>query len=192
MPIRRLLTNHFQTSTGQYQKSSPSEDEASQCHDRTPTLLRNRRLSMLDQRIKTIMLKSVTPGLASPLLPAPAGWLHLRCDSPRFQNTCSANKLFALSMAAKKYYASCSYIMIFQESTGRSASLNDQSNFSSASGSSVGSWYGERYSCKSADLALTRVLGSKTSMFSRRSIAIIVNYISTRCGSSPYRVGRHS
>ena len=32
------------------------------------------------------------------------------------------------------------YIMIFQVSTGKSASLNDQSNFSSATGSSVGSW----------------------------------------------------
>lgn len=32
------------------------------------------------------------------------------------------------------------YIMIFHVSTGRSASLNDQSNFSSALGSSVGSW----------------------------------------------------
>jgi hypothetical protein len=32
------------------------------------------------------------------------------------------------------------YIMIFQVSTGRSASLKDQSNFSSATGSSVGSW----------------------------------------------------
>lgn len=32
------------------------------------------------------------------------------------------------------------YIMIFQVSTGKSASLNDQSNFSWASGSSVGSW----------------------------------------------------
>jgi len=31
------------------------------------------------------------------------------------------------------------YIMIFQVSTGKSASLNDQSNFSSAAGSSVGS-----------------------------------------------------
>lgn len=32
------------------------------------------------------------------------------------------------------------YIIIFHVSTGRSASLNDQSNFSSATGSSVGSW----------------------------------------------------
>jgi hypothetical protein len=40
----------------------------------------------------------------------------------------------------------CSHIMIFQVSTGRSASLKDQSNFSSATGSSVGSWYGARYS----------------------------------------------
>jgi hypothetical protein len=32
------------------------------------------------------------------------------------------------------------HIMIFQVSTGRSASLKDQSNFSSATGSSVGSW----------------------------------------------------
>jgi len=32
------------------------------------------------------------------------------------------------------------HIMIFQVSTGKSASLNDQSNFSSATGSSVGSW----------------------------------------------------
>ena len=32
------------------------------------------------------------------------------------------------------------YIMIFQVSTGRSASLKDQSNFSSDTGSSVGSW----------------------------------------------------
>ena len=31
------------------------------------------------------------------------------------------------------------YIIIFHVSTGRSASLNDQSNFSSAAGSSVGS-----------------------------------------------------
>lgn len=37
------------------------------------------------------------------------------------------------------------HIMIFHVSTGRSASLKDQSNFSSATGSSVGSWYGARY-----------------------------------------------
>lgn len=36
------------------------------------------------------------------------------------------------------------YIIIFQVSTGRSASLKLQSNFSSATGSSVGSWYGAR------------------------------------------------
>jgi hypothetical protein len=36
------------------------------------------------------------------------------------------------------------HIMIFQVSTGKSASLKDQSNFSSATGSSVGSWYGAR------------------------------------------------
>jgi hypothetical protein len=32
------------------------------------------------------------------------------------------------------------HIMIFHVSTGKSASLKDQSNFSSATGSSVGSW----------------------------------------------------
>lgn len=37
------------------------------------------------------------------------------------------------------YHVIESYIMIFQVSIGRSASLNDQSNFSSATGSSVGS-----------------------------------------------------
>ena len=62
--------------------------------------------------------------------------------------------------------------MIFQVSTGRSASLNDQSNFSSALGSSVGSWYGARYGWASASSALTRFLGSKTSMFSSRSMAV--------------------
>lgn len=63
------------------------------------------------------------------------------------------------------------YIMIFHVSTGRSASLNDQSNFSSATGSSLGSWYGARYSCAKPSPARTRILGSKTSIFSRRSIA---------------------
>lgn len=38
----------------------------------------------------------------------------------------------------------------FHVSTGKSASLNDQSNGSGATGSSVGSWYGARYSCASA------------------------------------------
>jgi len=66
----------------------------------------------------------------------------------------------------------CSYIMIFHVSTGSSASLNDQSNFSSATGSSVGSWYGERYSCANASAAFTLFLGSKTNISSKRSIAI--------------------
>jgi hypothetical protein len=36
----------------------------------------------------------------------------------------------------------------------------------------VGSWYGERYGSASASPALTRFLGSKTSMRSRSSIAV--------------------
>jgi hypothetical protein len=63
------------------------------------------------------------------------------------------------------------YIMTFQVSTGKSASLNDQSNCSSATGSSLGSWYGSRKGCKSASAALILVLGSKTSIFSRMSTA---------------------
>ena len=65
--------------------------------------------------------------------------------------------------------------MIFQVSIGRSASLNDQSNFCSAIGSSVGSWYGDRYSCASASPAFTRARGSKTSIFSSRSTATSVS-----------------
>lgn len=61
------------------------------------------------------------------------------------------------------------YIITFQVSTGRSASLNDQSNTSAATGSSVGSWYGARYSCASPSVAEIRVRGSKTSIFSSRS-----------------------
>lgn len=65
--------------------------------------------------------------------------------------------------------------MIFQVSTGRSASLKDQSNFSSATGSSVGSWYGERYGSASASPARTRFRGSKTNMRSRSSMAAEVS-----------------
>lgn len=63
------------------------------------------------------------------------------------------------------------YIMIFHVSTGRSASLKLQSNFSWAMGSSLGSWYGARYSCARASVAVIRFLGSNTSMRSSRSIA---------------------
>lgn len=67
--------------------------------------------------------------------------------------------------------ASKTYIMIFHVSTGRSASLKLQSNFSWAMGSSLGSWYGARYSCARASVAVIRFLGSNTSMRSSRSIA---------------------
>lgn len=51
------------------------------------------------------------------------------------------------------------HIMIFHVSTGKSASLKDQSNFSSATGSSVSSWYGARYGAASAASALIRSFG---------------------------------
>ena len=63
------------------------------------------------------------------------------------------------------------HIIIFHVSIGRSASLKDQSNFSSATGSSVGSWYGDRYSCARPPAAVIRFFGSKTSIFSSRSMA---------------------
>jgi hypothetical protein len=63
------------------------------------------------------------------------------------------------------------YIIIFQVSTGKSASLKDQSNFVSATGSSVGSWYGATYSWARASPAGIRFRGSKTSIRSRRSTA---------------------
>ncbi len=63
------------------------------------------------------------------------------------------------------------YIITFQVSTGRSASLKLQSNFSAAIGSPEGSWYGETYSCSSDTEASIRFRGSKTSIFSRRSRA---------------------
>lgn len=65
----------------------------------------------------------------------------------------------------------CTNIIIFHVSTGRSASLKLQSNFSSAMGSSVGSWYGVRYSWANASVAVIRFLGSNTSILSNRSIA---------------------
>lgn len=61
--------------------------------------------------------------------------------------------------------------MIFHVSTGRSASLKLQSNFSSATGSSVGSWYGARYSCARASVAVILFFGSKTSILSSMSTA---------------------
>ena len=64
------------------------------------------------------------------------------------------------------------YIMTFHVSTGKSASLKLQSNFSSATGSSVGSWYGATYSCSRVCVASIRFLGSKTSIFSKRSSAL--------------------
>jgi hypothetical protein len=45
-----------------------------------------------------------------------------------------------ISLYSCRSLRALTYIMIFQVSTGRSASLKDQSNFSSATGSSVGSW----------------------------------------------------
>lgn len=45
-----------------------------------------------------------------------------------------------LLMEGKRGKRSSAYIMIFQLSTGSSASLKDQSKRSPASGSSVGSW----------------------------------------------------
>lgn len=45
-----------------------------------------------------------------------------------------------VSIASPSHHRKDTHIMIFHVSTGRSASLNDQSNFSSALGSSVGSW----------------------------------------------------
>lgn len=63
------------------------------------------------------------------------------------------------------------YIMTFHVSTGKSASLKLQSKTSAATGSSVGSWYGARYSCDRASVAEIRVRGSKTSIFSSRSSA---------------------
>ena len=68
-------------------------------------------------------------------------------------------------------------IMIFQVSTGKSASLKDQSNFSSAAGSSVGSWYGERYGWASAPVAVIRFWGSNTNIRSSMSIAIAVSMV---------------
>ena len=82
------------------------------------------------------------------------------------------------------------YIMTFHVSTGRSASLKDQSNFSSASGSSVGSWYGARYSCASAWPALTRFRGSKTSMSSRSAMAWPRSAWKARAGEKPRRTER--
>jgi len=61
--------------------------------------------------------------------------------------------------------------MTFQVSTGKSASLKLQSNTSAAAGSSVGSWYGARYSCERASGAEIRVRGSNTSIFSSKSSA---------------------
>lgn len=56
-------------------------------------------------------------------------------------------------------------------STGRSASLKLQSKAWSATGSSVGSWYGARYSWLRASAAVIRFFGSNTSIFSKRSSA---------------------
>jgi hypothetical protein len=72
------------------------------------------------------------------------------------------------------------YIITFHVSTGRSASLKLQSNFSTATGSSVGSWYGETYSCASDCVASIRFRGSKTSIFSRRSIAVFCLFMRDR------------
>lgn len=91
-------------------------------------------------------------------------------DNPKFPSTYS-KKQRLISYLSTYISVISSYIMIFQVSTGRSASLNDQSNFSSATGSSVGSWYGARYSWASASPALIRFLGSKTSIRSSKSIA---------------------
>ena len=63
------------------------------------------------------------------------------------------------------------YIITFQVSTGKSASLKLQSNCSFASGSSEGSWYGATYSCARASVAVIRFRGSKTSILSKRSRA---------------------
>lgn len=93
-------------------------------------------------------------------------------DSPRFPSTYKSKKRL-ISYLSTYVSVISSYIMIFQVSTGKSASLNDQSNFSSATGSSVGSWYGARYSWASASPALIRFLGSKTSIRSSKSIAMI-------------------
>lgn len=64
------------------------------------------------------------------------------------------------------------YIITFQVSTGKSASLKLQSNCSFASGSSEGSWYGATYSCARASVAVIRFRGSKTSILSKSSRAI--------------------
>jgi hypothetical protein len=89
-----------------------------------------------------------------------------RCGSRGSRSTC-----IFISLRRTHVPSSCTHIMIFQVSTGRSASLKDQSNFSSATGSSEGSWYGARYGCARACSARTRFLGSNTSIFSRRSMA---------------------
>lgn len=56
--------------------------------------------------------------------------LHRRCGSREFQSTCTHVSLTSLMLAAFDPACIVTYIMIFQVSTGRSASLKDQSNFS--------------------------------------------------------------
>ena len=90
-----------------------------------------------------------------------------RCGSLESQNTCEV----VVSLTAGRDSHMYTHIMIFHVSTGRSASLKDQSNFSSATGSSVGSWYGDKYSCARPAPAFIRFRGSKTSICSRRSTA---------------------
>lgn len=63
------------------------------------------------------------------------------------------------------------YIITFHVSTGRSASLKLQSNLLLVTGSSLGSWYGETYSSARHSVAVMRLRGSNTSIFSSRSSA---------------------
>ncbi len=82
------------------------------------------------------------------------------------------------------------YIITFHESTGRSASLKLQSNFSAAMGSSVGSWYGETYSWARHSVALIRLRGSKTSIFSSRSSALSSLHRNFSLNGTRWRLGR--
>jgi hypothetical protein len=93
------------------------------------------------------------------LLPKVPYPMHRRCENQGFH--CTSSPGVNLRHEGRTFHVS----------TGRSASLKDQSNFSPASGSSVGSWYGWRYSCSRDSFASIRARGLNTNILSNKSIA---------------------
>src|SRR5271170_3080033 len=93
--------------------------------------------------------------------------MHQHCGNQGFRCTSLPKK--GVSFCRAEVEGGCT----FHVSTGRSASLKDQSNFSAASGSSVGSWYGARYSCSRDCFASILDRGLNTNILSNKSIATV-------------------